>query len=148
MITIDPVARALVPVDSAAADALGAPNYDEFQSDREVWELIQAKPASVLRVTMPHCDVHSIDAIGEDDSDAALAHAAAKMKELIADPRTQEVRMSCGFTSCAVWSGPPSARLASAAWRAPQRFAHQTMLPAASSGTRASASPRHGVARA
>lgn len=92
MITIDPVARALVPVDSAAADALGAPNYDEFQSDREVWELLQAKPASVLRVTMPHCDVPSIDTIGEDDSDAALAHAAAKMKELIADARTQEVR--------------------------------------------------------
>lgn len=92
MITIDPVARALVPVDSAAADALGAPNYDEFQSDREVWELLQAKPASVLRVTMPHCDVPSAEAIGEDDSDAALAHAAARMKELIADPHTQEVR--------------------------------------------------------
>ena len=33
MLAIDPVAHALVPVDSAAADALGAPNYDELQSD-------------------------------------------------------------------------------------------------------------------
>ena len=92
MISIDPVDRALTPVDSAAADAIGAPNYDEFQSDREVWELIQAKPASVLRVTMPHCDVRSADAIGEDDSTDALAHANKTMAELIADPRTREVR--------------------------------------------------------
>ncbi|HJU76260.1 MAG TPA: DUF1015 family protein [Gemmatimonadaceae bacterium] len=81
-----------MPVDSAAADALGAPNYDEFQSDREVWELLQAKPTSVLRVTMPHCHVPSVDAIGKDDSDDALAHAAEMMKELIADRRTKEVR--------------------------------------------------------
>ncbi len=92
MTTIDPVARALVPVDSAAADALGAPNYDEFQSDREVWELLQQKPLSVLRVTMPHCDVTVVDAIGDDDSDAVLAHAAATMAQLVADPRTREVR--------------------------------------------------------
>lgn len=92
MITIDPVARALVPVDSAAADAIGAPNYDEFQSDREVWELLQQRPASVLRVTMPHCDVPSAGAIGDDDSDVALAHAAATMEQLAADPCTREVR--------------------------------------------------------
>lgn len=81
-----------MPVDSAAADAIGAPNYDEFQSDREVWELIQAKPASVLRVTMPHCDVSSVEAIGDDDSPEALAHAHKTMLELIADPRTRELR--------------------------------------------------------
>ena len=92
MITIDPVARALVPVDSAAADALGAPNYDEFQSDREVWELLQRRPHSVLRATMPHCDVPSADAIGEDGSDESLAHGAEVMRELVADPRTRELR--------------------------------------------------------
>ncbi|MGH7712064.1 MAG: DUF1015 family protein [Gemmatimonadaceae bacterium] len=92
MITIDPVARALTPIDSAAADALGAPNYDEFQSDREVWELIQAKPSSVLRSTMPHCDVPSIDAIGDDDSSESLARASETMRELVADPRTRELR--------------------------------------------------------
>lgn len=92
MPSIDPIARALVPVDSAAADALGAPNYDEFQSDREVWELIRGKPASVLRVTMPQCDVPTLDQIGEDDSDAALAHATQVMQQIVADPRTREVR--------------------------------------------------------
>lgn len=92
MPTIDPIPRALVPVDSAAADALGAPNYDEFQSDQEVWELIQAKPASVLRATMPHCDVKTLDAIGEDDSDDALAHARQVMAQIIADSRTRELR--------------------------------------------------------
>lgn len=92
MPTIDPVPHALVPVDSAAADALGAPNYDEFQSDREVWELIQKKPATVLRATMPHCDVKSLGEIGEDDSDDALAHAKHVMQQIIADPRTRELR--------------------------------------------------------
>src|SRR5687767_5526985 len=92
MITIDPVARALVPVNSAAADALGAPNYDEFQSDLEVWELIQQQPSSVLLVTMPHCAVAFPDDIGEDGSADALAKARANMQHLIADPRTRELK--------------------------------------------------------
>lgn len=91
MPTIDPVARALVPVDSAAADALGAPNYDEFQSDEEVWELLQARPNSVLRATMPHCHVNDIGAIGEDGSDASLAHAREEMQQLIDGPLTRQV---------------------------------------------------------
>ena len=64
MPAIDPVANALVPANSAAADALGAPNYDEFQSDREVWELLQRRPFSVLRVTMPHCAVKRLEDSG------------------------------------------------------------------------------------
>ena len=92
MITIDPVPRALVPTNSAAADALGAPNYDEFQSDLEVWQLIQERPSSVLRVTMPHCAVAFPDDIGKDDSPEALDHARANMKQMLADPRTREVK--------------------------------------------------------
>jgi uncharacterized protein (DUF1015 family) len=91
MPTIDPVPHALVPVDSAAADALGAPNYDEFQSDREVWELLRVRPLSVLRVTMPHCDVASPAAIGKDDSGESLARAAANMARLAADPHVRRV---------------------------------------------------------
>jgi uncharacterized protein (DUF1015 family) len=91
MLTIDPVARALVPVDSSAADALGAPNYDEFQSDLEVWELLRERPSSVLRVTMPHCDVPDADAIGEDGSAESLARGAANMATLAADPRVRIV---------------------------------------------------------
>ncbi len=102
MITIDPIHRALVPVDDHAAAALGAPNYDEFQNDLEVWDLIQTRPSCVLRVTMPHCDVVSPDFIGEAESDAALARAADNMDQLVADPRTREVRdvlFVCEITS-------------------------------------------------
>ncbi len=81
-----------MPVNSAAADAIGAPNYDEFQSDLEVWQLIQERPSSVLRVTMPHCAVAFPDDIGTDDSAAALEQARANMKPLLADPRTREVK--------------------------------------------------------
>ena len=92
MPTIDPVARALVPVDSTAADALGAPNYDEFQSDEEVWELLQARPSSVLRATMPHCHVADVHAIDKDGSEASLAHARGAMQQLTDSPLTREIR--------------------------------------------------------
>lgn len=91
MITIDPVSRALVPVDSAAADALGAPNYDEFQSDLEVWELLQQRPSSALRVSMPHCDVAAPEQIGAEDSEASLARARLNLAQLMDDPRTRVV---------------------------------------------------------
>ncbi len=92
MITIEPIARALVPVDSAAAAALSAPNYDEFQSDLEVWQLLQERPASVLRVTMAHCDAETAESIAEADSPASLDRAAANMATIRADERTREVR--------------------------------------------------------
>jgi uncharacterized protein (DUF1015 family) len=91
MPTIDPIPHALVAADSAAADALGAPNYDEFQSDLEVWQLLQQRPDSVLRVSMPHCDVAGADEIGEDGSEAALARAAATMGRLTLDERVRHL---------------------------------------------------------
>jgi len=90
MITLDPIARALVAADSEAADKLGAPNYDEFQSDREVWELLREKPWSVLRVTMPHCDVRTPEDIGDEGSKATLARAVANMARLLSDPMVRK----------------------------------------------------------
>ena len=90
MITLDPIARALVAADSEAADKLGAPNYDEFQSDREVWELLRERPWSVLRVTMPHCDVRTPEDIGEEGSKATLARAVANMARLMSDPMVRK----------------------------------------------------------
>ncbi|HSM37169.1 MAG TPA: DUF1015 family protein [Longimicrobiales bacterium] len=82
MISISPIPRALVPADSAAATQVSAPNYDEFQSDVEVWERIRERPRSVLRVTMAHADVlHEAD-IGVADSDASLERAASNMTAL------------------------------------------------------------------
>jgi len=90
MISIHPIPRALVPRDSEAAGEVGAPNYDEFQSDREIWELLQIRPRCVLAVTMAHCAVPSPEDIGEGDSPAALARAAANMKVLIGSALTRE----------------------------------------------------------
>lgn len=92
MITLDPIPRALVAADSEAADKLGAPNYDEFQSDREVWELLRERPWSVLRVTMPHCDVRTPEDIGEEGSKATLARAVANMARLMSDPMVKKAR--------------------------------------------------------
>ncbi|MCC6316398.1 MAG: DUF1015 domain-containing protein [Gemmatimonadaceae bacterium] len=91
MPTLDPVPLALVPVDSAAADAIGAPNYDEFQSDEEVWEILQQHPKSVLRITMPQCDVPSRDGILDEHAAATLAKAGANLAALRVDPLTRTV---------------------------------------------------------
>ncbi len=91
MITITPVRRALVPVDSDAAARISAPNYDEFQGDREIWDVIQDNPLSVLRITMAHCSADSPETIGSGDSPAALAKAGVHMGELEASELTREV---------------------------------------------------------
>lgn len=82
MISIRPIRRALVPVDSAAAARVSAPNYDEFQSDEEVRALIRGTPESVLRVTMPHCDPFPAEHL-KADSPPALARAASNMRALL-----------------------------------------------------------------
>lgn len=92
MITLRPIARALVPVDSAAAYRVSAPNYDEFQSDKEVWDLLQQRPDNVLQITMPHCHVEHAEEILEDGCDAALAHARERMKVFEDFPLMTEVR--------------------------------------------------------
>ena len=92
MITITPVHRALVPIDSAAAARISAPNYDEFQGDREIWELLQDNPMSVLRVTMAHCHADSPETIGLRDSQSARANAATQMEDLKASELTKEMR--------------------------------------------------------
>ena len=92
MITITPVPRALVPVDSEAAARITAPNYDEFQGDREIWDLLQGSPMSVLRVTMAHCDTPSPTDITAGEAAASLIRAKLNMVELIESDLTREVR--------------------------------------------------------
>jgi hypothetical protein len=75
MVTLRPIQRALVPVDSDADYRVSAPNYDEFQSDREVWDLLHERSDNVLRITMPHCHVEQPEEILEDGSPEALATA-------------------------------------------------------------------------
>jgi len=54
--------------------------------------MLQARPHSVLRATMPHCHVANVDAIDDDGSEASLAHARAEMQQLINGPLTREIR--------------------------------------------------------
>ena len=56
MVTIRPVPRALVPVNSDAADRISAPNYDEFQSDHEIWELLQQRPEQRIQLLLMTSD--------------------------------------------------------------------------------------------
>lgn len=92
MVTLDPIPRALVPRNSEAAQALWSPNYDEFQSDLEIFELLQRRPSSVLRVTMPHAAGPSADALLPEGSPEALAAAADRMAELRTSALAREVR--------------------------------------------------------
>jgi uncharacterized protein (DUF1015 family) len=92
MITIQPIPRALVPTDSDAAARVSAPNYDEFQGDLEIWELLRSFPECVLSVTMAHCAVDSADDIGRGDSAESLERAAANMRRLEGSTLTREAR--------------------------------------------------------
>lgn len=89
MVSISPVSSALVPIDSDAASRISAPNYDEFQSDREVFDLIQAKPDCVLRVTMAHCDVDEYDERLVDGSPESLERAKDNFDALVASSDTR-----------------------------------------------------------
>jgi len=91
MVTLRPIYRALVPVDSAAAEQVSAPNYDEFQSDQEVWDLLQARPENILRVTMAHCHVNSLDNALAEGGSESLAHSAIEMKRTVDSPLTNEI---------------------------------------------------------
>lgn len=92
MVTLKPIPHALVPVDSTAAQRLCSPNYDEFQSDLEIFELLQRQPDSVLRITMPHACADSPEAMLREGSPEALQAASSRMAELSTSPLTREVR--------------------------------------------------------
>ncbi len=92
MLTIRPLPRALVPVDSTAARRVSAPNYDEFQGDAEIWEAIRRAPDSVLSVTMAHCAVDSPAEILPGDSEASLEVARRNFRRLGASPLTREAK--------------------------------------------------------
>jgi len=89
MVTVSPVPGALVPIDSAAAARISAPNYDEFQGDEEVFALLQSKPECVLRVTMAHCDVDDFEERLDDGSPDALRKAKDNFDELVASSDTR-----------------------------------------------------------
>ena len=79
-----------MPVDSESAQRISAPNYDEFQSDSEIRELLSQSPDCVLRITMPHCHLVESQQAVEDGSDAALEHASSEMQVLLESPLTHE----------------------------------------------------------
>lgn len=89
MVTLHPIPSALVPVGTEAAEALSSPNYDEFQSDLEIFELLQRRPNSVLRITMPHAAAASPDEMLAEGSDEALEAARIRMAELRDGPLTR-----------------------------------------------------------
>ncbi len=92
MPSIAPISHAIVPVDTAAAQALSAPNYDEFQSDTEVWELLQQRPGNILRVTMPHCDFADASQMLEDGCPEALEKAHFNMLDIAASSQVRAVK--------------------------------------------------------
>ncbi|MEE2788326.1 MAG: DUF1015 family protein [Myxococcota bacterium] len=91
MLTIAPIKRALVPVDSQAAAAIADRNYDEFQGDHEIWSRLQQYPNSILRVTMSHCEALTTDDMLVDGSTDALARSSKNMAELVGSPQTKVV---------------------------------------------------------
>ncbi len=91
MVTLHPIPEALVPVDSAAAQRISSPNYDEFQSNLEIFDLLQRRPDSVLRVTMPHACAASPEEMLAEGSPEALSAASDRMAALRSSSLTRQV---------------------------------------------------------
>ncbi len=89
MVQLRPIPVALVPNSSASAREISGPNYDEFQTEQEIRERILARPSSILKVTMPHCDPGLGAAALEEGSDAALDHAQQNLKALEESDKTK-----------------------------------------------------------
>lgn len=81
--TVVPVKRGLVSRDARTL----AENYDEFQHDSEVTEIIKANPLSILRVDMAHCNPES----GLDDSESPETIARARQELALLKPQFKEV---------------------------------------------------------
>jgi uncharacterized protein (DUF1015 family) len=84
MLRIEPIKKALIPMDNRAAIEVNAQNYDEFQGNDEIYSILQEKPRSILSVTMSHCavDLSARDYI-EEDSQESLELAGVNFKKLI-----------------------------------------------------------------
>ncbi|MDQ1644465.1 MAG: hypothetical protein QOJ50_649 [Cryptosporangiaceae bacterium] len=80
----DPVAHP-IPAAWISTGGTGAQNYDEFASDEEITAIIEANPASILAVDMPHRAPESV-AAGHDFA-AALPAAAERLAALERDGR-------------------------------------------------------------
>ena len=91
MLTINPISSALIPVDSAAAQRVIAPNYDEFQSDDEIRALLKAQPESILRITMAHCCVPEGAPVLGEGSDESLSLAKKNLDLYRSSPTAKVV---------------------------------------------------------
>lgn len=79
-----PISRALLSKNPRTL----AENYDEFQHDREVTEIIKANPLSILRVDMAHCNPDS----GLDDGESPETISRAKKELELIRPNFKEVK--------------------------------------------------------
>ena len=87
MVSVLPVRHALVPRDSTAATAVSAPNYDEFQSDLEVFAMLRERPDNILKVTMPHTAVSAPSLFLEEGGEEALSLARTNLDHLKGHPQ-------------------------------------------------------------
>jgi len=92
MVSLTPIPQAVVPRNSDAARRVSAPNYDEFQSDREIWQLIKDGQAKVLPITMPHVTDERSEMSIEEGSREALELARSRMVQLLYSPDIMRVR--------------------------------------------------------
>ena len=90
MVALSPIDRALIAANSAAADKISAPNYDEFQSDDEIAAILEYYADSILGITMPHVGLPG-ETMFKEGSPEALKRAAHKMQLLRASHLTHEI---------------------------------------------------------
>jgi uncharacterized protein (DUF1015 family) len=105
-VSTDPAAPVAHPIPHAwiSTGGTGAQNYDEFAADDEITAVIEASPASILAVDMPHRAPESV-AAGHDFA-AALPAAARRLDELREQGRFAEAPDVVGVYRIGTANGP------------------------------------------
>ncbi|MBN2544876.1 MAG: DUF1015 domain-containing protein [Spirochaetes bacterium] len=83
MATLTTVKEGYIPANNEAAEKIIGPNYDEFQNDLEIYNILKNNRCNILSISMPHCDVDKPENFMTDGSDEALEHGLENFIKLI-----------------------------------------------------------------
>jgi len=85
------VKEGYIPADNEKAKKIIGPNYDEFQNDLEIYNILKNNRDNILSISMPHCDVDKPENFMTDGSDEALNHGLDNFNRLINSSKVRKI---------------------------------------------------------
>lgn len=92
MVSLEVVKYGYTPINNRVAKKIIGPNYDEFQNNVEIFNILKKNRENILSITMPHCDVEDVKLIMKDGSQEALNHGLENFNRLINSNKVKEIK--------------------------------------------------------